>query len=190
SIPNLLPYNLKNQLSLAGQVPYNTVNGAGLRDQLISKAQKVSDPTRKPFTGKNISLPWLNNEKYNAVEVQGKVKAKGKIKDIDRRVYQIKDLDINRVDPVKNKTNLQLMKDGKAPYANDGTKINLHHLIQEEPGAMLELPESLHKKYSKVIHGLKNKGESFRQSRELQSQYDAFRKKYWKWRAKQYETKD
>ncbi|WP_311607154.1 T7SS effector LXG polymorphic toxin [Peribacillus simplex] len=190
SIPNLLPYNPKNQLSLAGGVPYNVVNGAGLKDQLISKAQKVSDPTRKPFTGKNISLPWLNNEKYNAVEVQGKVKAKGKIKDIDRRVYQIKDLDIDRVDPFKKITNLQLMKDGKAPYANDGTKINLHHLIQEEPGAMLELPESLHKKYSKVIHGLKNKGESFRQSPELESQYDAFRRKYWKWRASQYETKD
>ncbi|MGE7608067.1 T7SS effector LXG polymorphic toxin [Peribacillus frigoritolerans] len=190
SIPNLLPYNPKNQLSLAGGVPYNVVNGAGLKDQLITKAQKVSDPTRKPFTGKNISLPWLNNEKYNAVEIQGKVKAKGKIKDIDRRVYQIKDLDIDRVDPKSKKTNLQLMKKGNAPFANDGTKINLHHLIQEEPGAMLELPESLHKKYSKVIHGLKNKGESFRQSPELESQYDAFRRKYWKWRATQYETRD
>ncbi|MFJ7306268.1 T7SS effector LXG polymorphic toxin [Peribacillus frigoritolerans] len=190
SIPNLLPYNPKNQLSLAGGVPYNVVNGVGLRDQLISKAQKVSDPTRKPFTGKNISLPWLNNEKYNAVEVQGKVKAKGKIKDIDRRVYQIKDLDINRIDPITQNTNLQLMKKGNAPFANDGTQINLHHLIQEEPGTMLEIPESLHKKYSKVIHGLKNKGESFRQSRELQSQYESFRKRYWKWRAKQYETQD
>ncbi|MED3995591.1 T7SS effector LXG polymorphic toxin [Peribacillus frigoritolerans] len=190
SIPNLLPYNPKNQLSLAGGVPYNVVNGVGLRDQLISKAQKVSDPTRKPFTGKNISLPWLNNEKYNAVEIQGKVKAKGKIKDIDRRVYQIKDLDIDRIDPITQNTNLQLMKKGNAPFANDGTQINLHHLIQEEPGTMLEIPESLHKKYSKVIHGLKNKGESFRQSRELQSQYESFRKRYWKWRAKQYETQD
>ncbi|MBT2646725.1 hypothetical protein J7E52_08310 [Bacillus sp. ISL-34] len=30
TIPNLLPYNPKNQLSLAGGVPYNVVNGAGL----------------------------------------------------------------------------------------------------------------------------------------------------------------
>jgi predicted ribonuclease toxin of YeeF-YezG toxin-antitoxin module len=158
-----------------------------LRDQLLTKAQKVSDPTRKPFTGKNISLPWLNNEKYNAVEIQGKVKAKGKIKDIDRRVYQIKDLDIDRVDPKSNKTNLQLMKKGNAPFANDGTKINLHHLIQEEPGTMLEIPESLHRQYSKVIHGLKNNGESFRNSPELSSQYKAFHRKYWKWRAMQYD---
>ncbi|MEB2629380.1 T7SS effector LXG polymorphic toxin [Peribacillus frigoritolerans] len=190
TIPNLLPYNPKNQLSLAGGVPYNVVNGTGLRNQLISKAQKVSDLTRKPFTGKTISLPWLNNEKYNAVEIQGKVKAKGKIKDIDRRVYQLKDLDIDKIDPVTQKTNLQLMKKGNAPFANDGTQINLHHLIQEEPGAMLEIPESLHKKYSKVIHGLKNKGESFRQSPELESQYDSFRRRYWKWRAKQYEIQD
>ncbi|MFS0765711.1 polymorphic toxin type 15 domain-containing protein [Peribacillus phoenicis] len=39
SIPNLLPYNPKNQLSLAGGVPYNVVNGAGLKDQLISMAR-------------------------------------------------------------------------------------------------------------------------------------------------------
>lgn len=43
SIPNLLPYNPKNQLSLAGGVPYNVVNGVGLRDQLISMAKVESE---------------------------------------------------------------------------------------------------------------------------------------------------
>ncbi|MBD8589952.1 HNH endonuclease [Peribacillus simplex] len=43
SIPNLLPYNPKNQLSLAGGVPYNVVNGAGLKDQLISMAKVESE---------------------------------------------------------------------------------------------------------------------------------------------------
>lgn len=43
SIPNLLPYNPKNQLSLAGGVPYNVVNGVGLRDQLISMARVESE---------------------------------------------------------------------------------------------------------------------------------------------------
>lgn len=94
------------------------------------------------------------------------------------------------MDPKTKKTNLQLMSKGRAPYADDGSKINLHHLIQEEPGALLEILESLHKKYSEVIHGLKNNGESFRQSPELESQYDNFRRRYWKWRAKQYENQD
>ncbi|CAH0172934.1 putative ribonuclease YokI [Peribacillus simplex] len=36
TILNLLPYNPKNQLSVAGGVPYNVVNGTGLKEQLIS----------------------------------------------------------------------------------------------------------------------------------------------------------
>ncbi|WP_330501574.1 T7SS effector LXG polymorphic toxin [Peribacillus frigoritolerans] len=43
TIPNLLPYNPKNQLSLAGGVPYNVVNGVGLKDQLISMAKVESE---------------------------------------------------------------------------------------------------------------------------------------------------
>ena len=47
SIPNLLPYNPKNQLSLAGGVPYNVVNGAGLKEQLISMAKVESEVSGK-----------------------------------------------------------------------------------------------------------------------------------------------
>jgi hypothetical protein len=47
TIPNLLPYNPKNQLSLAGGVPYNVVNGVGLKDQLISMAKVESDISGK-----------------------------------------------------------------------------------------------------------------------------------------------
>ncbi|MFJ7929007.1 ribonuclease YeeF family protein [Peribacillus sp. NPDC096448] len=43
TIPNLLPYNPKNQLSLAGGVPYNVVNGVGLKEQLISMAKVESE---------------------------------------------------------------------------------------------------------------------------------------------------
>ncbi|MFB6803983.1 T7SS effector LXG polymorphic toxin [Peribacillus butanolivorans] len=43
TIPNLLPYNPKNQLSLAGGVPYNVVNGTGLKEQLISMAKVESE---------------------------------------------------------------------------------------------------------------------------------------------------
>ncbi|MCM3169379.1 T7SS effector LXG polymorphic toxin [Peribacillus frigoritolerans] len=47
SIPNLLPYNPKNQLSFAEGVPYNVVNGAGLKDQLISMAKVESEVSGK-----------------------------------------------------------------------------------------------------------------------------------------------
>lgn len=57
-----------------------------------------------------------------------------------------------------------------APYANDGTKIELHHLLQEESGSMVEIPASLHDKYYKVLHGLVGDGEqkAYREKRRFE----------------------
>ncbi len=38
-----MPYNPKNQLSLAGGVPYNVVNGTGSKEQLITMAKVESN---------------------------------------------------------------------------------------------------------------------------------------------------
>ncbi|KXZ22653.1 T7SS effector LXG polymorphic toxin [Bacillus nakamurai] len=186
SIKDLLPYNPRYDVVPVGGVPYNVVNSAGLKNELFMAAKRLPDESRKPFTGQRIDLPWLNKKKYDAVEIEGKVKVKGKVRDVSRRVYTLKDIDINQQTP-KGKTNLELMKDGKSPYAKDGTQINLHHLIQEESGTLLEIPNSLHTKYSDVIHGLKGHGESFRNDVYLEKQYNNFKTRYWKWRAKQYE---
>ncbi len=184
-IPDLLPYNPKYDLALADNVPYNVVDSLNLKNELLTNAKKL-DESRKPFTGQEINLPWLNKEKYGAVEIDGNVKVKGQSRDVSRRVYTLKDIDVNQKTP-KGKTNLELMKDGKSPYAKDGTQINLHHLIQEESGPLLEIPNSLHTKYSDVIHGLKGNGESFRNDVYLEKQYNNFKTRYWRWRAKQYE---
>ncbi|MCY8831282.1 HNH/ENDO VII family nuclease, partial [Bacillus atrophaeus] len=186
SLPDLLPYNPRYDVVPAGGAPYNVVNGVKAKDDLLNLAKRLPDESRKPFTGQRVNLPWLNKEKYDAYEVDGKVKVKGKVRDVSRRVYTLKDIDINQKTP-KGKTNLELMKDGKSPYAKDGTQINLHHLIQEESGPLLEIPNSLHTKYSDVIHGLKGNGESFRNDVFLEKQYNNFKTRYWKWRAKQYE---
>ncbi|WP_342007866.1 T7SS effector LXG polymorphic toxin [Bacillus sp. YBsi01] len=189
-LPDLLPYNPKYKLALADNVPYNVVDSQNLKNELLTNAKKIPDGTRKPFTGQEINLPWLNKEKYGAFEVKGKVKVSGKTKDVSRRVYTLKDIDISKVDAESGKTNLQLMKKGDAPFANDGTKINLHHLIQEEPGTMVEIPASVHQNNKKVLHGLKKGGESFRNDRELRNQYKSFQRRYWKWRASQFEKGD
>ncbi|WP_337078932.1 HNH/ENDO VII family nuclease, partial [Bacillus subtilis] len=178
------PFAMREDVVVAGGVPYNVINDVSAKDRLLQLAKKL-DESRKPFTGQKVNVPWLNKEKYGAFEVKGKVKVKGNIKDVSRRVYTMKDIDINQKDR-KGRTNLELMKDGKAPLAKDGTKINLHHLIQEEPGNMVEIPNSLHTKYSEIIHKLKTDGESFRNNPELKVQYEYFRARYWKWRATQY----
>ncbi len=179
------PFVMREDVVVAGGMPYNVINDVSAKDRLLQLAKKLDD-SRKPFTGKEINLPWLNKEKYSAVEIDGKVKVKGEVRDVSRRVYTLKDIDINQKTP-RGKTNLELMKDGKSPYAKDGTQINLHHLIQEESGTLLEIPNSLHTKYSDVIHGIKGNGESFRNDVYLEKQYNNFKTRYWKWRAKQYE---
>ena len=65
----------------------------------------------------------------------------------------------NRIDSATGVTNKQLTQAGSAPYANDGTKIELHHLLQQEPGPMVEIPASLHDKYYRTLHGLVGDGE-------------------------------
>lgn len=53
---------------------------------------------------------------------------------------------------------------------------------------MVELPASMNDQYHKVLHGLVENGGSFRNNPTLRKQYDNFRGKYWRWRAKQIET--
>ncbi len=84
-------------------------------------------------------------------------------------------------------TNLELMKQGYAPIGLDGRPINLHHVIGQEPGPMVELSGSIHSKYHKPLHGLIEDGNSFRNDPKKEAQYERFRKKYWKERAKDFE---
>lgn len=122
--------------------------------------------------------------RYSKTYYEGTTKVGGQINDISRIVYQRNDIDWNRIDHATGLTNKQLAQAGSAPYANDGTKIELHHLLQQEPGPMVEIPASLHDKYYKTLHGLVGDGESFRNNPDLEKQYNNFRAKYWRWRAK------
>ncbi len=132
--------------------------------------------------GKGTGKEYKN---YKDVEYTGTTKVNGEVRDISRRVFQRLDIDYMRIDPKTGMTNLQLMKKGRAPIWQDGTAIELHHLIQREPGSMVELPGSMHKEYYKILHGLVENGGSFRNDPVLKKQYENFRSKYWRWRAKQ-----
>ncbi|OWO78905.1 hypothetical protein B5C26_22825 [Photorhabdus luminescens] len=45
---------------------------------------------------------------------------------------------------------------------------------------------STHKQYHKPLHGLIENGKNFRRNGNLTSQYDTFRKNYWKLRAEDF----
>ncbi|PAU63975.1 hypothetical protein BZL41_11065, partial [Pseudomonas sp. PIC25] len=87
-------------------------------------------------------------------------------------------------------TNQDLMEHGYAPIGPDGKQINLHHLIGQEPGSMVELVASTHKKYHAELHGLIEDGNSFRNDPKLEYQYEQFRKNYWKTRAKDFKVSE
>ncbi|OLP66853.1 Ribonuclease YobL [Bacillus pumilus] len=145
-------------------------------DQGKNVARKVDKPA------KGAGKEYRN---YKAVEYNGNTKINGEVRDTSRRVFQRIDIDYKRFGPKTGKTNYQLMKSGRPPIWKDGTKIELHHLIQREPGSMVELPSSMHKEYDRILHGLVENGGSFRNDPVLKKQYENFRSKYWRWRAKQ-----
>ncbi|MCK2017455.1 T7SS effector LXG polymorphic toxin [Peribacillus frigoritolerans] len=70
TIPNLLPYNPKNQLSLAGGVPYNVVNGTGLKEQLISMAKVESQVNGDG--GKKFTIDTMRHVYHGEINRRGK----------------------------------------------------------------------------------------------------------------------
>ncbi|WP_342771454.1 HNH/ENDO VII family nuclease [Brevibacillus gelatini] len=163
------------------------------RSRVIKNLHKSVDKAKRNLV-KNSDKIEVGNKgtgnTYTPVEYKGTTKVEGQTRDISRRVYQRSDIDWNQVDPETGLTNLELMKKGRPPYWKDGTKVELHHTIQLEPGPMVELPASLHDEYSKILHGLVENGGSFRNNPALEKQYNNFRSKYWRWRARQLEGKE
>ena len=78
------------------------------------------------------------------------------------------------------------MLKGNAPIGRDGKPIEIHHILQKEVGPMVEIHETTHQEYKRILHGLRGVGESFRNDKDLDSQYRNFKRAYWRWRAQQY----
>ncbi|MEK4130762.1 T7SS effector LXG polymorphic toxin [Solibacillus sp. FSL W8-0474] len=115
----------------------------------IPKAiDKIVDSNVGEVVGKGTSKAKnfeFRSKVYSPVEYQG------------RRVYQRNDIDWNMVDPDKGLTNLERAQMGWAPLGKDGKAINLHHILQQEPGPMLEIHQTVHQKNYRILHGLLEK---------------------------------
>ncbi len=63
------------------------------------------------------------------------------------------------------RTNLERMLRGNAPIGPDGESVELHHLVQEDPGPLVEVSAELHRRESGVLHtsgpGLGDRREHF-----------------------------
>ena len=127
-----------------------------------------------------------NSKIFTPVKFKGEVKVNGEPKDVSRKVYQRNDIDFSYYDESTGMTNLERMEHGKPPIGNDGSPVQLHHILQRESGSMVEIREMTHQEYYKTLHGLGVSGASFRNDPLLNKQYNNFRSAYWKWRASQY----
>lgn len=87
---------------------------------------------------------------------------------------------------LSGESNLQLMKTGNAPLGPDGKQMELHHMLQEEPGPMAEIISTVHTRYHRALHGTKEV--SFRRQSGLKKQFNKFRKNYWKLRAEDFKA--
>ena len=76
------------------------------------------------------------------------------------------------------------MKKGIAPIGPDGESMELHHMIQENEGALAEVTDTFHRKNYDTLHIYPRETPS----NVDRSAFDAFRKRYWKNRAKEFKA--
>jgi hypothetical protein len=100
-----------------------------------------------------------------------------------KKVYQRDDMiDLKLVDK-KGKTNLQRMQAGVPPLGRDGNPINLHHINQDDQGALVEVEQAIHQKNSRQLHI--NSGSGIPSGID-RVKFARFKKQYWKNRAKDF----
>lgn len=104
-----------------------------------------------------------------------------------KKVYQRNDLfDPNQMSTWKRNgetitgSNIERMAAGNAPMGYDGKSIEIHHITQRDNSSLVELSSSFHKKNSSTIHI--NAGTNL-PSGISRSQFNSWRKSYWKNRA-------
>lgn len=96
----------------------------------------------------------------------------------------VKDIDFDLWISSENCTNLELMQQGKSPYAFDAPegRIEIHHIGQRYDAPFVELTLEEHNDNSHLLHSARR--ESWRSEKSLANAYEQERISYWKRRAK------
>lgn len=170
-------------ISAAGMIPF-VGSSATVGRNVVKYGDDLVGAARQGYKSQTKYAP--NYKHFTAYEYKGFVKVGGVQKDVSRRVYQRHDIDWNKLDE-DGITNLERIRRGNAPVGSDGNPIELHHLIQKEPGTMVEVLQSKHSSYYDILHS--SHGNDYVSWRKqdggvLDKQYNNFRKKYWKDRYK------
>ena len=101
------------------------------------------------------------------------------VKFMDKEIVQMADIDWDK--ETGGKTNREWARAGKAPYGHDGQRITIHHFGQDASGPYVEATASVHSHWTGALHNAHTA--SFRNDAALDSEFEAFKKKYWVFRA-------
>ncbi len=97
-------------------------------------------------------------------------------------------IDIEKVDDL-GRTNLERMRQGVAPLGPDNRSINLHHLVQCDHHAILEITYTAHSTAGGTQLHYKRGNPEFGESEVDRQAFAMFRGDYWKRRAEQFKRK-
>lgn len=150
--------------------------------QVVKKNRiiRVSNKSVQKAKAKKTNAPRRTT---NSLDIEAKKYWNKRVKFNGHNVYQRNDL----IDPKKQirdkhgnmHSNLENMKQGKAPVGTDGKVIQLHHITQRNESALAEISNTLHTKHSKTIHINSNKTPSG----ITRNEFNKYRSAYWKNRA-------
>lgn len=102
----------------------------------------------------------------------------------DRVVLKTDEINLNLTDSM-NKTNLERMKNGKAPIDEMGNSYNLHHIGQKANSPLAELRQSEHNIYDSVLHDKTIRTEIHSNTSDVN--WSKERSEHWEARAKEIE---
>ena len=167
-------------LSVSGRLLHQDAAGAALPERVYNFTVE-GDHTY--FVGTTGGGAWVHNASLKMV-LGRKVFRDNSLFTADTPSYVSPKVSQAIRDRLTNgETNLDLMRTGNAPIGHDGLHVNLHHILGEEPGPMIELSGSTHSRLTKPLHSIVERGKSFRRQPGLEAAYDRYRNAYWKNRA-------
>jgi hypothetical protein len=157
----------------------NRVNSRGKKPN-TKKVTRTTKAEKEIYRNANVSRPRTVTVSGKKVKVRQKNDIDGNKKVVERR--KGKDGKKRRDD----RNNCQRMKDGNAPYANDGNKIELHHhkqenVLTEGKSYYVELSRKEHQENYKDLHSRRKNPKSPEEAKAHQE----FVKEYWQERYKQ-----
>lgn len=160
------PLSISEEIGLSDEIKQNIMQETGWSNKVIEHFRSKEE--MQVYLDANLTEINGNLERtdidWNAKIPQAKI-------DRMRAIYSD-----DVADKWADKTNMDLIKEGKAPYGSDGEQINLHHIGQKSDSPLAELTYTEHKQNDGILH---NKSKVSEIERPI---FQSERKHYWQTR--------